>query len=473
MAVTFSSPSVECNLRSRIVFLVILVAVVVAPPPLHPPHHHPPHCHPPHTHVPPPTRERFHRILENELRCRCFKDQICLNRDAVVLIGVVLKEEYLCPGFSTPQFTSRGQSEIREIVKRGVSICNHHRRRHPPPPPHHHHRPPPPPHVHLPPHVLRDVIKVIECESYCFCGDYIPPTDGSDTTTAPEGLYGSCNDIYRAKPSSRSGFYNLSTPTEAQVEVYCLMGRNDFDEDGGWMRIAIVNRELDQASQPCPQDFLTNPDNGLCEKRANASFSSVFFTTYGVEYSMVCGRIIGLQFFSTDAFCPSLANCFEEDVPERFEKDLTSSSIATIDGIYVDGVSITHGREPRQHIFTLAAGLTESLPDEAFRNSMCPCSGDEDLSVVPTSLVPTFVGADYYCETGSRTSFQSVVYCKDPLWDGQGCGEDSSCCEGDIRPWFCKQLDGPTSDEVEVRIMLDSGPEDENVFLQEVLLYVQ
>ncbi len=231
------------------------------------------------------------------------------------------------------------------------------------------------------------------------------------------------------------------------------------------MRIANVNTRMNQTSELCPQGFLTNTENGLCEKNESTKYSSAFFTTYGIEYTKVCGRIIGLQYFSTDAFCPSFENCLRDDTPERFNRDVTSS----IDGVYVDGVSITHGQNPRRHIFTLASGLTESLPDEVFRDSLCPCSVDG-----PVQELPEFVGSDYYCETGSQVfSLQRMTYSEDPLWDGRGCGEGSSCCEGELRPWFCKEVDKPTSDDVEVRIMLDSGPKDENVFLQEMLLYVQ
>ena len=84
----------------------------------------------------------------------------------------------------------------------------------------------------------------------------------------------------------------------------------------------------------------------------------------------------------------------------------------------MDGVSLTHGpRGTRQHIWTFAAGLTESvLP--SYPETACPCAGRLSLTDVPS-----FVGNDYICESGNPgTTWTGVLYANDPLWDGQGCG---------------------------------------------------
>ena len=52
---------------------------------------------------------------------------------------------------------------------------------------------------------------------------------------------------------------------------------------------------------------------------------------YGIQYSQVCGRIIGYQVGHPQALF---------------------SNLNIIDGSYVDGVSLTYG-SPRQHIWTL------------------------------------------------------------------------------------------------------------------------
>ena len=81
----------------------------------------------------------------------------------------------------------------------------------------------------------------------------------------------------------------------------------------------------------------------------------------------------------------------------------------TIEGAYVDGVSLTHGPPgARQHIWT-------------FPTLSCPC--------VSGTVTPSYMGNDYFCESGNPgTSWTDVIYASDPLWDGQGCGSPP-CCE--------------------------------------------
>ena len=68
---------------------------------------------------------------------------------------------------------------------------------------------------------------------------------------------------------------------------------------------------------------------------------------------------------------------------------------------YVDGVSVTHSN-PRKHVWTFMCG--ESNRND--RNSLCPCGH------VGSSPAPSFVGSDYYCESGhqgkSRPTFEEL-----------------------------------------------------------------
>lgn len=47
-----------------------------------------------------------------------------------------------------------------------------------------------------------------------------------------------------------------------------------------------------------------------------------------------------------------------------------------IDGAYVDGLSITHGINPRHHIWTYAAGNSENGTHDA----NCPCHGSNETT---------------------------------------------------------------------------------------------
>lgn len=268
----------------------------------------------------------------------------------------------------------------------------------------------------------------------------------------------SCEQIASLKPCSPSGYYWVNSSASGAVRVFCLMGLTQFQQDGGWMRVARVNTS--KTSSQCPQNFTavtrfeTTPPLRLCQ-RVGTQCTSTFFPTHGVQYSRVCGRVTGYQLASPDGFCPSQAVC------------LGSPTDTSIDGGYVDGISITHGSGPRNHIWTFAAGL-------GFVNyegtTVCPCFNPQSSSVT----VPSYVGNDYYCETGNQFgAFQVRFYSEDPLWDANGCTGASTCCDGEIKPYFCKTLPSPTTDDVEFRVCLDQDSNDEDILLQLIELYVQ
>ena len=117
----------------------------------------------------------------------------------------------------------------------------------------------------------------------------------------------------------------------------------------------------------------------------------------------------------------------------------------SLDSYYVDGLSITHGN-PHQHIWTFANGLYD-YTDEF----NCPCAPG---SIYPS---PPFVGTNYYCESGAiNTRNLSAYYFNDPLWDGSGC-ITSNCCDNPIQPWFYRELNGTTADDIEARICRETG----------------
>ena len=81
---------------------------------------------------------------------------------------------------------------------------------------------------------------------------------------------------------------------------------------------------------------------------------------------------------------------------------------------------MTHGPAgSRQHIWTFAAALDEQ--EDPYFNGLynCPCT---NASVTWPYQVPSFIGNDYFCDTGNRGPGYSgdVYYSDDPLWDGEG-----------------------------------------------------
>ena len=185
----------------------------------------------------------------------------------------------------------------------------------------------------------------------------------------------------------------------------------------------VANLDMTDSNQNCPAGLRlltrTVPPLRTCGRvEGQRGCISTTYSTYGVEYSKVCGRIIAYQ-NSTPAF-----------------KAYFYNRALSIDRVYVDGVSLTHGQSPRQHIWTFVNALDETRSSAP----VCPCTRP-DLTY--TGVVPPFIGQDYFCETGSRQLIITntrIVYSDDPVWDGQGCGGNSTCCEFNNPPWFCKQL---------------------------------
>ena len=101
--------------------------------------------------------------------------------------------------------------------------------------------------------------------------------------------------------------------------------------------------------------------------------------------------------------------------------------------------------------------------------SNCPCTGSG-------TSPPSFVGSDYYCESGlDRPPWQPYrLYPNDPLWDGQGCdGLGHTCCDPPNLPWFCMELPQSTTDNLEFRICGDADRSNEDTPIDLVELYIQ
>lgn len=250
-----------------------------------------------------------------------------------------------------------------------------------------------------------------------------------------------------------SGRYWVTNPdTNMPVYVYCDMTRSCGNLTGGWMRVADV--DMRNLSHQCPGDFVelirSEPPRRLCTPNSEqmGCFSHTFPVMAG--YRHVCGRVLAYQDRTPNAF---------------FNFHIDSS--LTIDDVYMDGISLTHG-VPRSHVWTFAAALDEATG----HSSGCVCS---NLNANPNDIadVPPFVGTNYFCDTGSRNDVELRFYEADPLWDGDGCGPDSTCCSFNNPPWFFRRLASSTLDNLEMRVCRDSGLSNENIPFEVVELYVR
>ena len=120
---------------------------------------------------------------------------------------------------------------------------------------------------------------------------------------------------------------------------------------------------MSDPSQQCPSVLreITTPHR-VCGRRSGKLWG-VTYTTGSEQYDQGCGRInrwlpvgtcwLRLWFFN-----------------------------------YLDGISVTHG-SPRQHIWSFIGGYDE-------QSRSCPCVNGSTVG----SSIPSFVGQNYFCESG-------------------------------------------------------------------------
>ena len=214
------------------------------------------------------------------------------------------------------------------------------------------------------------------------------------------------------------------------------------------MRVAQL--DMRDEGQQCPSGLRQRMDDGMnrtCGIDSNGGVcSTVIFPVEVRGYSQVCGKINAFQFASPDGFRS----------PNRL-----------IDQNYVDGISLTEG-DPMRHVWTFVAALDEVGSNPAY-NCLCTNTNQEDRAGRP----PAFVGDDYFCDTGSAERWQTIFYGDDPLWDGAGCGPDSTCCSLNNPPYFYKDLSYTTSTDIEMRVCRDEGSGNEDIAIRNFEFYVQ
>ena len=327
------------------------------------------------------------------------------------------------------------------------------------------------------------VIAVDQCTVYHFkspgvsCEDiYNKNPDSHDRsgyywiTDGPSRVYcgmnytgSSCEDIYDNNPETgdKLGYYrindnqwtycNMTAIAIANGDIICRCA----GVGGGWRR--IVNIDI-SAGDDCPGEWRKATQSGVsfCRVVSNLNFkcSSASFSTNGISYQRVCGRARGYQKGDTFAFYGS-----------------HSAYSRTINEDYVDGLSITYSSNPRQHIWTFASGRGERL--SSYDQLNCPCSVNGGY--IPSS----FVGNNYYCESASwyspgfNTYYANydTYYFNDTLWDGAGCVDN--CCDDTTQPWFYRQLNQITQDDIEARICTFGPFLHRSTLIDQLELYIQ
>ena len=230
----------------------------------------------------------------------------------------------------------------------------------------------------------------------------------------------SCAAILEQNSSSISGYYFMRSPSGQLRSVYCEMRRTCGNITGGWMRVAMLD------VQNCPLELKQKTFNDnitTCVVRENKQgCTSIFYSSLGIPYSKVCGRI----------------RAYKVGTPDGFRR--MGGVQGGINGNYLDGISITvNTTSSRTHVWSLVAGLS--------------CSDN----------LPTFVSSNLACETPPHCAEREL--CGPLLWRSQQYGRN-------VSSWF-KELSFPHVSDIEVRVCRDQMRSDEDLAITALELYVQ
>ena len=118
-------------------------------------------------------------------------------------------------------------------------------------------------------------------------------------------------------------YCNIVTP-QGVKRVYCEMNTTNCGNiTGGWMRAAYINMTNENNSCPRGLTYTVASTIRMCTRsHSGTGCASVTFPTHGVPYTKVCGRAHGYQRQNPEAFY---------------------IQSQTIEGYYVDGLSVTNG----------------------------------------------------------------------------------------------------------------------------------
>ncbi len=280
--------------------------------------------------------------------------------------------------------------------------------------------------------------------------DYLENNVANSSLDNRLGRPGNCIDLQNATSEVAAAHIRNYLENVANSSLNNRLGRPQNCGGTDWVIVADLN--INDTSQTCPKawQLITAGNLRGCRTLEPGSCSSVVFHTGGLTYSQVCGRITAVQYGGPDAF----SALFRDG--------------QGLEGNYLDGISLTYGRHgSRMHIwsFTITSSLSSST------RSSCPCI---DSTRPWSEVIPSFIGNNYYCDTGNPTlaTAKNQYYTDNPVWDGLGCSANSTCCTANNPPWFHTELTVPTSDPVEARLCTNAK-RNENVVVTRLEMYVK
>ena len=221
---------------------------------------------------------------------------------------------------------------------------------------------------------------------------------------------------------------------------------------GSGARVTAAYFNMSDRQQECPSglNLTLTPVRGCGRRTTEISCDSIKFPITNFTYSKVWGQVHAYQRGSSSAFYNSIV--------------LGQTSI---EDAYISGISLTHG-EPgqRKHIWTFAGAVAENYTSSSYA---CPCTNTD---YIWQHEIPSFIGENYFCDSGFHVQPEYESVSPDPLWDGKGCGQYSTCCTYKNAPFFCLNLEQLTTDDIELRLCSADVIEREDKYISYVEIYV-
>ena len=214
----------------------------------------------------------------------------------------------------------------------------------------------------------------------------------------------------------------------------------------------MVNINMTNPNETCPSSLTLYMANRtrICGLNGTRYIITILLSSSPPSTtSHVCGyRAVGFSYHRPCAFATSQPG---------------HSWSQTLDGAYVSGLSITHGAPgSRTHIWTYAGGYQESIS----HGCNCPCAK------IPGQSPPSYVGEHYYCESATQYDPPAHWNTNNTLLDNEDCYPGSNCCNTPRAPWFVRDLNTTTSDDLEIRWCTQRGLDYDRVSTEEVEIYV-
>ena len=266
------------------------------------------------------------------------------------------------------------------------------------------------------------------------------PPAPSPSPPPPPAKPTSCKEIYEKNPNSKNGDYTLYDPiAKKEYKTFCFMSKNPYFNNVPGFTLIF---EFSFGIGDCPKGFVKK--NNYCYRPPSKSGGcvSISVSSRGIKYDRVVTRVFAYQIGTPDGVSGS-------------------NRPGSIDEAYVDGVSMTHGKSPRKHIWTFIASSSEKKP-------ICPCSTGS------TVKVPDFIGKNYFCESGNpdETAVPGKLYDKDKMWDGQTLKSIEASCSDSKYGHAYIALPSSTIDDIEIRVCTDEATTDEDIGLNNIDLFV-